>query len=514
MYPLVLLSSRRLLRRVAAVFCPLAILTCLLGAARAQQATATTIHRFSSQNGNGTRSPSGLVQGSDGNFYGFTSPDLDQPGTIYQLTPDHVYKTLHVLHRNTDGTTVAGTLVEGPDGAFYGVTADGGTSSVGSIFRVTTDGEFSTNFSFDSTGSNMESPTGYIPNGPLTVEANGTLYGTTQFGGPAFPSGGAAFELRPDGTYTILDVFVGVYTAKMPIDGLIRRDGDFYGVTAEGGVGGGGAIVRLAPPGGTTTLHTFGYGTDGTDPAGTLVQRPDGTLYGATVRGGAAGLGTLFSITPDGSTYATLHDFSGNADGGQPAGGLVLATDHNLYGVTASGGKYGYGTFFRLTPAGAFKTLFSFTKDFDGVPNAPLIQGTDGAFYGTTDGAVYEITVSAHAPFFTGETDLGSGVYYLQFPDGTPFGYYSYLSDPPYLYHFDLGYEYVFDAADGQDGVYLYDFTSQTFFYTSPSFPFPYLYDFTLDAVLYYYPDTANPGHYTTNPRYFYDFNLGVIFTM
>ncbi len=119
-----------------------------------------------------------------------------------------------------------------------------------------------------------------------------------------------------------------------------------------------------------------------------------------------------------------------------------------------------------------------------------------------------------HPAFFTGETPLTNGVYFLQFPaTGTVFGYYSYLSDPSYIYHDDLGYEYVFDAKDGQDGVYLYDFASSDFFYTSPTFPFPYLYDFNLKSVLYYYPSTTQTDHYTTNPRYFYDYATSTIIT-
>ncbi len=115
--------------------------------------------------------------------------------------------------------------------------------------------------------------------------------------------------------------------------------------------------------------------------------------------------------------------------------------------------------------------------------------------------------------FFEGQAPLGSGAYYLQFPSGNPFGYYSYLTDPDYIYHFDMGYEYIFDAADGNNGVYFYDFTSSTFFYTSPSFPFPYLYDFSLNTVLYYFPDPNNPGHYNTDGyRFFYRFDTGQIF--
>jgi len=123
-------------------------------------------------------------------------------------------------------------------------------------------------------------------------------------------------------------------------------------------------------------------------------------------------------------------------------------------------------------------------------------------------------TPSLHPAFFSGEVSLGNGVYYLQFPNGTPFGYYSYLTDPRFIYHFDMGYEYWFDANDGQSGIFFYDFASNHFFYTSPSFPFPYLYDFSLNTVLYYFPDLNRPGHYTTNPRYFYNFATGQIITM
>ena len=122
---------------------------------------------------------------------------------------------------------------------------------------------------------------------------------------------------------------------------------------------------------------------------------------------------------------------------------------------------------------------------------------------------------AGHPAFFTGETLLTNGVYYLEFPgNGNVFGYYSYLADPHYIYHFDLGYEYWFDAADSQHGVYLYDFKSNGFFYTSPTFPFPYLYDFSLNTVLYYYPDPNNLGHYNTDGiRYFYDFATSQIIT-
>ena len=117
-------------------------------------------------------------------------------------------------------------------------------------------------------------------------------------------------------------------------------------------------------------------------------------------------------------------------------------------------------------------------------------------------------TNSAHPAFFNGEASVGNGVYYLQLFNGAVFGYYSYLTDPSYLYSFDLGYEYLIDANDSLGGIYFYDFTSQSFFYTSPAYPYPYLYDFTLSATLYYY------GNGQTSSRSFYNFSTGEIITL
>ncbi len=146
--------------------------------------------------------------------------------------------------------------------------------------------------------------------------------------------------------------------------------------------------------------------------------------------------------------------------------------------------------------------------------NLPVIDysGTGTPFPVNNLVYVNSITVQPAPEFFSGEVALNGGVYYLAFPNGDPFGYYSYLSDPHYIYHQDLGYEYVFDANDGKNGVYLYDFKSSDFFYTSPTFPFPYLYDFGLNTVLYYYPTPNQPGRYNTGGiRYFYDFGTGKI---
>lgn len=119
--------------------------------------------------------------------------------------------------------------------------------------------------------------------------------------------------------------------------------------------------------------------------------------------------------------------------------------------------------------------------------------------------------LGTHAAFFAGEAALTNGVYYLQLPNGNVFGYYAYLPDQNYIYHFDLGYEYVVDAKDGKGGVYLYDFYAQRWWYTSPQFAFPYLWDFSENGVSYYYADSHSAGHYTSYPRYFFSFALNQI---
>lgn len=114
-------------------------------------------------------------------------------------------------------------------------------------------------------------------------------------------------------------------------------------------------------------------------------------------------------------------------------------------------------------------------------------------------------------PFFTGQFDLGNNIEFLTFKNGTVFGFYS-TDSYPWIYHFDLGFEYVFDGHDQQNSVYLYDWSSGSFWYTTPAL-FPYIYDFSLGSWLYYYSDSQRPDHYTSNPRYFYETRTGKIIT-
>ena len=192
---------------------------------------------------------------------------------------------------------------------------------------------------------------------------------------------------------------------------------------------------------------------------------------------------------------------------------LAVNTALNRVYIAYYDGANFEGAFYYDVATGQFTSFstsyYTPVLTFDDVHDR-LYQTSNGVGGSETD--VFDDQPYSAPAFFTGEVTLSNGVFYLSFPSGNPFGYYSFLSDPNYIYHFDLGYEFVFDAKDGKAGVYFYDFTSSTFLYTSPTFPFPYLYDFSLNSVLYYYPDPNNAGHYNTDGvRYFYDFNTSTI---
>ena len=131
-----------------------------------------------------------------------------------------------------------------------------------------------------------------------------------------------------------------------------------------------------------TTLSSLPSAT-GRYPYAGLVQGTDGNFYGTTSKGGANNHGSVFKITPTGA-LTTLYSFSGS-DGAYPYANLVQGTDGNFYGTTYQGGTGGgYGTVFRITPAGTLTTQYTF-RIVDGAnPMAGLVQGTDGNFYGTT----------------------------------------------------------------------------------------------------------------------------------
>jgi len=370
-------------------------------AAKAQ--APTTLYSFCAQSGctDGGSPRAGLVQGSDGNFYGTTpSGGPGKYGTVFKITPSGALTTLYSFCTIgcVDGKSPYAGLVQGSDGNFYGTTEEGGVgefgqAGMGTVFKITPSGAHTTLYNF-CCGTDGEFPLGGLVQG-----SDGNFYGTTEQGGVGSGMGGTIFKITPSGTLTTLYSFCtqsacsdGTYIPAGLVEG---SDGNFYGTTEEGGLEtyGGGTIFKITPSGALTTLYRFcsqSSCSDGEFPYAGLVQGSDGNFYGTTPEGGLFGKGTIFKITPSGA-LTTLYSFCfliGCPDGFDPLEGLVQGRDGNFYGTTEEGGANGKGTIFKITPSGSLTTLYSFCAQSgctDGSsPFGWLVQGRDGNFYGTT----------------------------------------------------------------------------------------------------------------------------------
>ena len=172
-----------------------------------------------------------------------------------------------------------------------------------------------------------------------------------------------------------------------PLFGTLLQgpDGNLYGTTSAGGAHGQGTVFKMTPTGKLATLYDFcskSNCADGSAPYAGLILASDGNFYGTTQSGGASRNGTVFKITPKGA-LTTLHSFN-SRDGAMPYAALLQASDGNFYGTTESGGASLLGTIFKMTPSGTLTTLHSFSSTDGSSPEAPLTQANDGNFYGTT----------------------------------------------------------------------------------------------------------------------------------
>ena len=306
--------------------------------------------------------PAGLLQGRDGNFYGVTEEGgsdcgVASCGTVFKITPTGGFSILHKFN-GADGEAPFYTLVEGADGNFYGTTyASTLTNGAGTVFKVTSAGNFVTLYQFLCSGTDCSNGGG--PSG-LVRATSGNFYGTTSYG-----HGGTAFKITPDGKLTTIHSFVSQDGGLSPVGTLIQgADGFLYGAAQYGGAinstcpSGGGTIFRIALNGAFTGLHKFctQSGADGVGPLSGMVQGSDGALYGTTGAGGANNHGTIFRFA-GGASFLTLHSFEGT-DGDRPFAVLFQATNGDFYGSTQLGGTSNLGTLFRLsTELGPFVDL-------------------------------------------------------------------------------------------------------------------------------------------------------------
>src|SRR6266852_5668058 len=263
---------------------------------------------------------------------------------------------LYSFQGSPDGADPLGALVLDKEGNLYGGTGEGGARFYGTVFELTPQGTETILHSFGPNGGD-----GYDPLAGVVRDKKGNLYGTSIFGG-AYGGGngygcGTVFKLTPKGKETILHSFNNNGTDGFyPLGGVVMdKNGNLYGTTLYGGAYscfgyGCGTVFELTPPGTETILYSLNRdnGTDGFNPFAGLVRDETGNLYGTTFFGGAYSDGTVFEVTPSG-TETILSSFGSNGDGHLPSGGLVLDKKGNLYGTTAKGGAYGYGTVYKVT---------------------------------------------------------------------------------------------------------------------------------------------------------------------
>jgi uncharacterized repeat protein (TIGR03803 family) len=343
--------------------------------------------------------PGPFVQGSDGNFYGANDAGGAGYGTAFKLTPSGTLTTIHNWCSEpncADGWDAANGLIQATDGNFYGTTYKFGANNVGTFFKMTPSGTVTTLYNFCSVGSFPACTDGGFPFGPLTQAANGDFYGTTSYGGANEQSAacmaqgieggycGTVFRITSNGSLTTFYNFCSqpnCTDGASPGFGLLQAsDGNFYGVTLAGGDGscgpnlpvgpGCGTVFKLTESGVLTTLLTF----DGKyQYPEALFQATLGTFYGETVNGGTYGgcfpnatCGTVFSVA------AGLPPFVQTVPTIGQTGAAVSILGTNLTGATS--------VTFNGTPA-------AFTVESDTYINATVPTGA-------TTGAVSVVTPS------------------------------------------------------------------------------------------------------------------------
>ena len=438
------------------------------------------LHSFAGSSG-GAYPRGGVILASDGKLYGTTQyGGTNSQGSIFSLDPATSTHTLlySLTAGSSDGRYPYGNLIEVDNGVFWGTCSEGGSNGAGTVFKVLSDGTFSRLKSF------QPSLDGGFPKAGLGISDTGILYGVTEFGGNS--GYGTIYTITTAGEFTRIrdldytadgsspvgglisagsGMMIGTATQggasnkgtifamdetgnltklhdlSLPIQGaapenILVRNEEFYGITSAGGAFNTGTFFHTSLNGTTEILHNFDPATDGQSPNGDLIkgqtgiyygtsrfggdqsggtayristdgevevihnfganpdeglypysgviQTNDGTLYGTTLTGGMYSDGVLYAIDPEGN-YSVKHDFFGYFDGSSPEGGLTLGTNGKIYGVTKSGSTYNGGGIFEFDPAsGTLMTLYPLEPTTDGQSSSRLLLHSDGYLYGTT----------------------------------------------------------------------------------------------------------------------------------
>jgi uncharacterized repeat protein (TIGR03803 family) len=307
-----------------------------------------------------------------------------------------------------------------------------GISAASSVFAE----ESTINVIYSFTGNNGTLD-GNAPFAPLLNAGGGVFYGTTGYGGGSTNCTGGCgtlFRVNSDGTETVVYAFAGGTDGARPNAGVIAGpDGVLYGTTEFGGNGAGcqsatfisaygysgcGTVYEITSAAAENVIYSFqGTGEDGFNVLAGVVLGSNGNLYGSTASGGTYLAGNLFELTPAG-VETVLYSFTGGSDGTSP-NAVTLGNGGGIFGTANGGGASGLGTVFKLSAKGVFKILHTFTGGpGDGAyPETGLLDAGDGNFYGTTPyggalgfGSLFKITASGTMTIAYSFTSTGGSV--------------------------------------------------------------------------------------------------------
>lgn len=307
--------------------------------------------------------------------------------------PLQSFQTLYSFLGGADAAIPQGGLINGVYGvSLYGGGSGCGGSGCGAIYNY--DRTYNSESLLYSFGGGSD---GKRPAARLLYE-NGVYYGTTTAGGGSGCGGGGCgiiFAVTQAGSESILHVFSGGSDGANPTSRLVDIGGVFYGTTTLGGGSGCGGqgcgtVYSITPTGSSyNVLYRFGGHTDGAHPRGTINNK-SGFLYGTTVRGGGTGCGgpgcgTIYRMTMAGGSETVMHSFAGgSSDGSYPADGLVISNG-KFYGTTQNGGPARVGTIYSITPGGTYGVLYGFSgSPNDGANPTSTVLANNSTLYGTT----------------------------------------------------------------------------------------------------------------------------------
>jgi uncharacterized repeat protein (TIGR03803 family) len=383
---------------VTTVICTVSLFL-LAAATTAFAQTLTTLHNFTGADGDGPAAS--MILARDGNFYGTTFLGGSQEGgTIFRTTPSGSFSVFYNFCSQSqchDGSSPEAGLVQGSDGNFYGAAGNGGSgeSGDGTAFKVASNGTLTVLHNFCTLSGCAD---GAGPESTPIQGTDGNFYGTTIYAGSGL--GGVVYKVSSSGSFSVL--YSSDPAHGSILNGVIQgADGNLYVTADTGGANGVGTVFKVTPSGSATVLYNFcsqSDCTDGSSPNAGLIEGSDGNFYGTTLNGGINNQGTIFKITSSG-TLTVLHSFTAN-DGGGPTASLFQGADGNFYGTAYNGGANGAGVIFGMTPSGSYTLLHSFAGTDGSHPRGGLVQAPNGSFYGTTFtggshnmGTVFQLTI-------------------------------------------------------------------------------------------------------------------------